>query len=355
MHAERESPYWVFSSFPPALRTRCVSPDPTSDTVPMPISHVSDTAHWVAMYRAFESERVDALFDDPHARRMAGDLGGAIVREVPHGESMAWAVIVRTAVMDELILDCIEEGATRVLNLGAGLDTRAFRLNLPSALRWFDVDLPRMVTHRQACLKGIKARCEHAHVAADVTDAAELHRTLSVVGKGQGPMLVVSEGLLVYLEPSQVSALATSLTTVKAARWWLMDLVSPMLLGMVGAKWPTNEAAASAPFQFAPRDSVGFFEPLGWREASFRSTLEEAVRLQRSPPMAQWWGAFVAPLWPGSRQTLRRMSGVALMEAVGHSGSRWPLGKSLGTTRDPRQSTDCSTRSEGPVALVRDR
>ena len=37
-----------------------------------PISHVSDTAHWVAMYRAMESERPDALFRDPHARRLAG-------------------------------------------------------------------------------------------------------------------------------------------------------------------------------------------------------------------------------------------------------------------------------------------
>lgn len=295
----------------------------------MPIAHVSDTAHWVAMYRASESDRADALFNDPYARRMAGELGTSIVREIPHGESMAWAVIVRTAVMDEMILDCVAQGATRILNLGAGLDTRAFRLKLPAALRWLDVDLPHMVAHRQACLKDLKPSCAHAHVAADVTDAAELEHVLSAASIGTGPTLVVSEGLLVYLKPVQVSALATCLFAEKAVRWWLMDLVSPMLLGMVGAKWPTNEAAASAPFQFAPRDSVEFFEPLGWREASFRSMLEEAVRLQRCPPMAQWWGAFVAPWWPGSRQNLRRMLGVALMEAVGHSGSRQPLGRSL--------------------------
>ena len=296
----------------------------------MPIAHVSDTAHWVAMYRASESERVDALFDDPYARRMAGELGTSIVREIPQGESMAWAVIVRTAVMDEMILDCVEQGATQILNLGAGLDTRAFRLNLPATLRWFDVDLPNMVAHRRACLKDLKPSCAHAHVAADVTDAAELQHALSAANVGTGPTLVVSEGLLIYLDPAQVGALATLLTADQTVRWWLMDLVSPMLLGMVGSKWPTNEAAASAPFQFAPRDSVGFFAPLGWREASFRSTLEEAVRLQRSPPIAQWWDAFIAPWWPGPAQNLRRMSGVALVEAVGHSSSQPPLGMSLG-------------------------
>jgi methyltransferase (TIGR00027 family) len=285
----------------------------------MPITHVSDTAHWVAMYRAMESERADALFDDPFARQMAGDLGESIVREVPHGGSMAWAVIVRTAVMDEMIMDCLERGATRVLNLGAGLDTRAFRLKLPAELRWFDVDLPAMVAHRKTCLKDAKPRCDHTHITADVTDAKALSHAISAAGKVEGPMLVLSEGLLVYLEPALVGSLAEALHLEATAQWWVTDLVSPMLLGMVGSSWPSNEAAASAPFRFAPRDSADFFGRLGWRETTFRSTLDEAIRLGRPPPMAEWWSAFVAPWWPGSNQNVRRMSGVVLMEAARES------------------------------------
>lgn len=265
------------------------------------------------MYRASESDRVDALFDDPYARRMAGDLGASIAREALHGDAIAWGVIVRTAVMDEMILGCIEQGATQVVNLGAGLDTRAFRLNLPSSVRWFDVDLPRVVTHRRACLKGLKPRCQHAHVVADVTDTSELKRALSTPGIGDGKVLVVCEGLLVYLKPDQVVTLATNLNSATAVRWWLTDVVSHMMLCMMGSKWPTNEAAATAPFQFAPRDCVGFFERLGWREEAFRSILDEAVRLQRAPPMIQWWSAFAAPWWPGARENVRRMSGVVLM------------------------------------------
>jgi methyltransferase (TIGR00027 family) len=108
----------------------------------MRIRHVSDTALWVAIYRAQESEQADAQFHDPYARRMAGKRGEEIVRSLPHGQSMAWSMIVRTAVMDEVILRCIARGARTVLNLGAGLDTRPFRLALPRALRWIDVDLP---------------------------------------------------------------------------------------------------------------------------------------------------------------------------------------------------------------------
>src|SRR5881397_3992016 len=71
------------------------------------IQHVSDTARWVALYRAMESERPDALFHDPYARRLAGARGEQILASLPKGRTWAWAMIVRTAVMDELILRAV--------------------------------------------------------------------------------------------------------------------------------------------------------------------------------------------------------------------------------------------------------
>src|SRR5690348_16508298 len=98
---------------------------------PSPIRNVSDTALWVAIYRAMESERRDAIFHDPYARRLGGERGEAIVRSMPGGAATAWPMIVRTAVMDEIVLRCVQAGAKTVLNLAAGLDARPFRLDLP--------------------------------------------------------------------------------------------------------------------------------------------------------------------------------------------------------------------------------
>ena len=39
------------------------------------IENISDTARWVAVYRAMETERPDAIFRDPFAARLAGDTG----------------------------------------------------------------------------------------------------------------------------------------------------------------------------------------------------------------------------------------------------------------------------------------
>ena len=99
-----------------------------------PIRNVSDTAAWVAIYRAMETERSDAIFRDPYARKLGGERGQAIVDSMPRGHTMGWPMVVRTAVMDEIVLRCVQQGAATVLNLAAGLDARPYRLALPSTL-----------------------------------------------------------------------------------------------------------------------------------------------------------------------------------------------------------------------------
>ena len=87
----------------------------------MAIQNVSDTARWVAVYRAMETARPDAIFRDPFAARLAGEEGENIVGALKQGRAMAWAMITRTAVMDEVILDAVNnKGVDTVLNLGAG-------------------------------------------------------------------------------------------------------------------------------------------------------------------------------------------------------------------------------------------
>jgi methyltransferase (TIGR00027 family) len=100
------------------------------------LAHVSDTALWVAVHRATESKRKDALFHDPYAERLAGERGKQIVRELEPGGSSAWSIITRTAVLDELIMDAVRGGADTILNLAAGLDTRPYRLPVPPGIRW---------------------------------------------------------------------------------------------------------------------------------------------------------------------------------------------------------------------------
>lgn len=283
-------------------------------TMPSPIRNVSDTALWTAMYRASESERDDALFHDPYARRLAGERGAAIVRALPHGQSMAWAMVVRTAVIDEIVLDCVAHGAGAVVNLGCGLDTRAYRLALPAKLHWLDVDLPGMVAYRRSSLEGEAAACDHADIAADIGESRALADVFAVASANAGPALVLTEGLLVYLEQRQVDSLAVALHAEPRIRWWLTDLIAPLLLMTVGRRWRPHLAEARAPLRFAPAEGGRYFASLGWHEAEFRSLWDESIRLRRPSPLAWFWGPLGALSFPGAKQSLQRLASVVLLE-----------------------------------------
>ena len=278
-----------------------------------PIRNVSDTALWVAIYRAMESERSDALFNDPFARRLGGERGEAIVRAMPKGAATSWPMVVRTAVMDEIILRCVQQGAATVLNLAAGLDARPYRLPLPASLRWLHVDLPDMVDYFRGQMAGETPHCELEFIAADMRDA-DAKRDVFTRAATHGPVLVITEGLLVYLESDQVAGLARDLHDIAHAKWWLTDLASPMLLKFLEKQWAPKLKEGNAPFRFGPAEGTAFFTPFGWREAEFRSTWDESFRLQRTMRGAWLWN-LLSHLQPKAKQEAgRRMSGIVLLQ-----------------------------------------
>ncbi|HEX7130833.1 MAG TPA: SAM-dependent methyltransferase [Rhodanobacteraceae bacterium] len=283
---------------------------------PSPIRNISDTALWVAIYRAMESERPDRLFDDPYARRLGGERGEAIVRAMPRGAATAWPMVVRTAVMDEIVLRCVREGAATVLNLAAGLDARPYRLDLPESLRWLHVDMPEMIAYFREHMAGATPRCELEFVAADLRDASA-RRELFARAAAERPVLVISEGLLVYLTPGQVGELARDLHDVAQARWWLLDIASPRLRKfMERSRWLGQLQQGNAPMQFFPEQGTAFFEPFGWREKEFRSTWDESFRLKRTMRGA-WLFRWLSKLQPEAQvEAGRRMSGIVLLEAA---------------------------------------
>ena len=279
------------------------------------IQHVSDTARWVALYRAMESERPDALFHDPYARRLAGERAERIVASLPKGKTMSWPMVVRTVVLDELIQRAVErDGVDTVLNLAAGLDTRPYRLPLPPELRWIEVDFPDVIVYKREQLAGAKPACTLEQVGLDLTEISRRQGLFAGIGSASKQVLVVSEGLLIYLTPEQVGALAEDLAVPPTFRWWLIDLTGPRILKRMEKTWGRAVAAGNAPFQFAPAEGTRFFETHGWVEADFRSMWEEANRLNRAEvPFAWLWRLMGRFSSERRREEYRRMAGMVLL------------------------------------------
>ena len=276
------------------------------------IKNVSDTARWVAYYRAVESERRDALFHDPFARRLAGDFGEAVSRQATGGTSVSRAVVSRTVVLDEFILDRVHNhGADLVLDLAAGLDARPWRMPLPPTLHWVDADLPGILDYKDDILRGEPTKCSYEAVRVDLTDTVAAETLFARLGATYRRAVVITEGLLIYLEPDDVARLGRALYRHASFKWWLSDLASPRLLKYIARS--RGKMLANAPFKFGPAEGTAFFEPLGWHEEAFRSTIEEARRINRPMPR-DWLFRILSRLMPEhKRAEVIRMSGVVML------------------------------------------
>ena len=121
------------------------------------------------MYRAQESERKDAIFHDPFARRLAGERGQRIIESIPPAHRMSWPMVVRTRIIDDWVLELTRDhGIDTVLDLAAGLDARPWRLDLPPETHWVDVDMPGMLAHKQHGMTGETPKCRYTAHAADL-------------------------------------------------------------------------------------------------------------------------------------------------------------------------------------------
>ncbi len=251
------------------------------------IRDVSDTALWTAAYRAEESERPDALFRDPYARLLAGEHGREIIRRVTQ-PAVRFGVVLRTAILDELITKAVATGGyDTVLNLAAGLDTRPYRLDLPGTLRWIEVDLPGLVAYKERVLAeppaGLAppvASCALERCALDLTDRSARRALLARTAPASRRTLVITEGLLGYLDADDVAALATDLHAAEGAGGWLTDLIGANMAARV-RNAGDDLKAAGARTRFAPAEGTGFFRPFGWVEAEYRDLFHEAPRLGR--------------------------------------------------------------------------
>ena len=127
-----------------------------------------------------------------------------------------------------------------MINLAAGLDARPYRMQLPAFLHGVEVDLPEIIAHKEAILASEEPRSQQERINLDLSDA-EARRTLfAELDRRAKKIVVMCEGLLIYLTADEVSSLARDLVAGAHFQNWIIDLASPgqlrlMQLTLLGA------------------------------------------------------------------------------------------------------------------------
>lgn len=243
------------------------------------MSTVADTAFLVAAFRARESARPDALFVDRLAGRLAGERGAALIETVAHlGEMAGWSTVVRTVLIDRFLDEAIARGTSAILNLGAGLDARPYRMSLPSSLLWFEVDLAPVIEHKETVLANESPRCRLRRLALDIGDTAGRQQLLASLCTEQTSVLVLAEGVFPYLQPDDVARILDDLHARSAIQNLIVDYLSPELMR---ARSATSSRPSSVAMPFVPEDWEGFFAAHGWKVGQMGDLAAEGERRGR--------------------------------------------------------------------------
>ncbi len=248
-----------------------------------PVRNISDTARWVAYFRARETERPDALFRDPLAARLAGERGFEIANTLPEGNKHEWAWVARTYLFDQFLAREIEGGCDLVINLAAGLDARPYRMHLPASLRWVEVDFPEIISYKEEILDGRKPACKLERISLDLADLDARRKLFAELNQQAKKIVVATEGLLIYFTSEDVGLLACDLARGMRFQSWIIDLASPGQLKLMQRTTGKQLSEAGAAFKFGPPEGPKFFRPYGWDSQEVQGLLKTAAQFNRAP------------------------------------------------------------------------
>jgi methyltransferase (TIGR00027 family) len=218
------------------------------------------TNRWIAAARALETARADRLFNDPWAEQLAGKTGNAALEAADYNPFLP----VRTRYFDDQIIRAARRNPQIVL-LGAGLDTRAFRLPLPASCSVFEIDYAEAFTEKEAILStaaaGVKRRCVHADLSGPWTEAL-----LDAGFDQRTPTIWLAEGLFYYLEAIGAESLVRAAAALSAkSSAFLADIFGTGLLGLESmAPLVTARNKAGHPLPFCTDSPEALFTAAGW-------------------------------------------------------------------------------------------
>jgi methyltransferase (TIGR00027 family) len=216
---------------------------------------------------------------------------------------------MRCRFMDELLMQALAaRNVEVVVSLGAGLDTRPWRLDLPSTLRWIEVDFPQMLDYKAAVLASERPKCQVERVAADLTQAEGREAVFAAAGNRPG--LIATEGLFMYLPAGAVEALLTEALRFSGIRHLLVDVPSQDLMRRAHRGAFSRIEEVRAKDRLEGGEILEAIERNGWRRVAARTYVPYAWEV--APARIR---EMLAALNPPEQRLADDISGIHLFHA----------------------------------------
>jgi methyltransferase (TIGR00027 family) len=198
--------------------------------------------------------------------------------------------VIRTRVFDDWLATTTGpvHGVSQVVLLGAGFDSRAFRLDWPPGVRLWELDQAPLLAAKEAILARLAATpgCQRHTVAVDFTNT-DWPGVLTLAGlRSELPTAWLAEGLLPYLAPDVAIGLLDAVSELSPRGSHLaMDVVDGVSIitrnqYLAGLR-QLSPSLKGAAFQFGTNDPRQLLADHGWTTSSIMRPGDDGANFGR--------------------------------------------------------------------------
>ena len=236
---------------------------------------VSRTAYYCCGVRALDAAASHTVCGDQFAERFMTSDAWALFEPFRGLRAPNASNVARHRLIDDLLRARLaRRPETAVVIIGAGFDTRAFRL--PGG-RWVELDEPALITLKEARLPAREAPNPLTRVAIRF-EHESLEATLAPFRHLSDPVVVL-EGVLPYLSAAEVRGLLQAIQNSFSSPTLICDLTTPAFARRYGGKIGKRLQELGAPYGRLEVDPLELIQAADFRLTTRQSTVGEAAAL----------------------------------------------------------------------------
>jgi methyltransferase (TIGR00027 family) len=248
----------------------------------MALKPISKTAFYCTGVRALDARRPTPVAGDVHAERFLDEAAWKVFEPFRGLTGANTSNVVRHRILDDLLRSRLAaDPSHRVVTVGAGFDSRPFRL---SGGDWIEVDEPQVIAWKEERLPAGGSPNPLRRIAVDF-DSERLADRLAFAA-GPEETSVVVEGVLMYLGEVATRELLRSLAGLFPRLEILCDVMTTEFFDRFAGRIHRRIRDLGATFRLPARPLAEIFAEEGFAERERISILTRSYELGVMP----WWG-----------------------------------------------------------------
>lgn len=237
---------------------------------------ISKTAFYCCGVRMQDAERDKPVCGDTYAKAFMNELGLQILEAFKDETRPNTSNVGRHRIIDDLLRQELEAKPNlTVVIIGAGFDTRAFRLK---GATWVEVDEPQVITYKEERLPAANSENELQRISIDFATESLEEKLASF--SGRNPVAVVIEGVFMYLEEMGIEQVLHTLHRLFPSHKLICDLMTRDFFEKNASTIHEKLTGMGATFKFTVDNPADVFLKSGYRQLEKIPIVESAVRLE---------------------------------------------------------------------------